>query len=56
MAITRTIHFDKLIDKSKDKVEQFVVMGAGYATLPGNVQPGRRQTLIMPFKRLNIIH
>lgn len=32
VAITRTIHFDKLIDKSKDKVEQFVVMGAGYDT------------------------
>jgi len=32
VAITRTIHFDKLIDKSKDKVEQFVVIGAGYDT------------------------
>ena len=30
-AITRTIHFDKLIDKPKDKVEQFVVMGPGLA-------------------------
>jgi methyltransferase (TIGR00027 family) len=32
LAITRTIYFDKLISKSIDKVEQFVVMGAGYDT------------------------
>ena len=32
VAINRTIYFDKLIDKSKDKVEQFVVMGAGFDT------------------------
>jgi methyltransferase (TIGR00027 family) len=30
--IARTFHIDKLINKSKDKVEQFVVMGAGYDT------------------------
>ena len=28
----RTFHIDKLIKESKDKVEQFVVMGAGYDT------------------------
>lgn len=28
----RTFHIDKLINESKDKVEQFVVMGAGYDT------------------------
>ncbi len=32
VAVTRTIYFDKLINKSKDKVEQFVIMGAGYDT------------------------
>jgi methyltransferase (TIGR00027 family) len=32
VAITRTIHFDNLIDNSKDNVEQFVVMGAGFDT------------------------
>ena len=32
VAVTRTIHFDKLINKSKDRVEQFVIMGAGYDT------------------------
>lgn len=32
VSITRTIHFDKLINKSKDNVEQFVVMGAGFDT------------------------
>lgn len=30
--IARTFHIDKLINKSKDKVEQFVIMGAGYDT------------------------
>lgn len=29
VAITRTIHFDHLINCSKDKAEQFVIMGAG---------------------------
>lgn len=32
VGITRTIHFDHLINKSKDKVEQFIVMGAGFDT------------------------
>ncbi|HMD67739.1 MAG TPA: SAM-dependent methyltransferase [Chitinivibrionales bacterium] len=32
VAITRTVHFDRLVNNSKDKVEQFVVMGAGYDT------------------------
>jgi methyltransferase (TIGR00027 family) len=32
VSITRTIHFDKLINNSKDNVEQFVVMGAGFDT------------------------
>lgn len=31
-AITRTVHIDNLINDSKDTVEQFVVMGAGYDT------------------------
>jgi methyltransferase (TIGR00027 family) len=30
--IARTFHIDKLIYKSKDKVEQFIIMGAGYDT------------------------
>jgi methyltransferase (TIGR00027 family) len=30
--ITRTIHFDNFINKTKDEIEQFVVMGAGYDT------------------------
>ena len=30
--MARTFYIDKLIEKSKDKVEQFVVMGAGYDT------------------------
>jgi methyltransferase (TIGR00027 family) len=32
VAIVRTLHFDKLIKNSKNKVEQFIVMGAGYDT------------------------
>jgi len=32
VAVARTILFDRLIDKSKDKAGQFVVMGAGYDT------------------------
>ncbi len=30
--VARTFYFDKLINKSKNKVEQFIVMGAGYDT------------------------
>lgn len=30
--VVRTFYFDKLIDKEKGKVEQFVTMGAGYDT------------------------
>jgi methyltransferase (TIGR00027 family) len=32
VAAVRTFHFDKLIHKSIDKIEQFIVMGAGYDT------------------------
>lgn len=32
IVMNRTIYFDKIIDKSKDKVEQFVIMGAGFDT------------------------
>ena len=32
LVISRTVYFDNLINKSKDKVEQFVVMGAGFDT------------------------
>lgn len=32
LIINRTVYFDNLIDKSKDNVEQFVVMGAGFDT------------------------
>jgi len=30
--MNRTIYFDNIINKSKDKVEQFIVMGAGFDT------------------------
>ena len=30
--MNRSIYFDRIIDKSKDKVEQFVAMGAGLDT------------------------
>jgi len=30
--MNRTIYFDNIINKSKDKVEKFVVMGAGFDT------------------------
>ncbi len=29
---SRTIYFDHLISKSRDKAEQFVIMGAGFDT------------------------
>ena len=32
LVMNRTIYFDNIINKSKDKVEQFVVMGAGFDT------------------------
>ncbi len=32
LVMNRSIYFDKIIDKSKDEVEQFVVMGAGFDT------------------------
>lgn len=32
LGITRTVHFDRLIQQSKDKAEQFVIMGAGFDT------------------------
>lgn len=32
MVMNRSIYFDRIINKSKDKVEQFVVMGAGLDT------------------------
>lgn len=32
VALSRTIHFDKLINAVKDKAEQFVIMGAGFDT------------------------
>ena len=32
IVISRTIYFDNIINESKDKVEQFVVMGAGFDT------------------------
>jgi methyltransferase (TIGR00027 family) len=32
VAATRTFLFDKLIDKSIDNIEQFIIMGAGYDT------------------------
>ena len=32
IVMNRTIYFDNIINKSKDKVEQFVVMGAGFDT------------------------
>ena len=32
LVISRTVYFDNIINKSKDKVEQFVIMGAGFDT------------------------
>lgn len=32
IVMNRSIYFDNIIDKSKDKVEQFVIMGAGFDT------------------------
>ena len=32
IVINRTLYFDNIINKSKDKAEQFVVMGAGLDT------------------------
>jgi methyltransferase (TIGR00027 family) len=32
VAAARTIHFDNFINKAKDNVQQFIVMGAGYDT------------------------
>jgi methyltransferase (TIGR00027 family) len=32
MVVTRTLYFDRVIDRVIDEVEQFVVMGAGYDT------------------------
>jgi methyltransferase (TIGR00027 family) len=32
IVMNRTIYFDNIINKSKDKVEQFVIMGAGFDT------------------------
>lgn len=41
-AIARTIYFDRIINKSKDTVEQIVVMGAGFDTrcYSENIKPG----------------
>ncbi len=32
LIINRTIYFDQIIDRAKDRVEQFVIMGAGFDT------------------------
>ncbi len=32
VAVARTLYFDKIIDKLKNKVEQFIIIGAGYDT------------------------
>jgi methyltransferase (TIGR00027 family) len=38
----RTVHFDHLINKSLDKTEQFVVMGAGYDTRAYGFIPNKK--------------
>ena len=39
---SRTIHFDQLIRKSSDQVEQFVIMGAGYDTRAYGFIPNKK--------------